>query len=566
LSCYIPSTGGLGGSKIDSVSESLLLERVYSGLQEGFMIYFRRMSAVVKITLISLLFLSSGALAESVFPGEQWEISTPEGVGMDAQKLQAFVNKASTSIKATGAIVRDGKMISQWGDISRIISWTSAWKPQNSYCLFFCIQEGLIGGVDDSIAPFVPEAYQGKMLIEKDRGMTFGHLANQISGYSFVERPGESFSYNDAATATASNILSAAIQRTYPEKNWRSYLSDNLSLLKLADGLSSWMSVRDQCRIAWWCCNKGEWNGKQILASHFFDTYTRPLVPQGLPHSTGEDPHGTYLSQNGVTRGYDAQGVYGYWWWFNNRECIDTTIRSGRIEYLFKGLPNDAYATFGYGNNYVIVMPRLRMVVACNPYSGGPDDWSLLIDAVDDADQTPPDIPSAPHGNVVPSGEIHLVWNAVEDYDGTVDAYWVYRDGAFLAEIDATQSRYVDQNIRGGQHYTYEIQAFNASGFASRLSGATEFFVPDDITGDNPMQRMTEKKRVGPGSKIKINNDIVYVNGDIREGVELYDCKGRLFKTSLKNNAYVDFGSIGHGLYVIKWDVNTNLLHLGPTR
>jgi hypothetical protein len=509
-----------------------------------------RLSAAAGVGLFSFCMMTGVIAAEGVFPGREWETADAEEVGMKAEKLQAFVDKASASIKAAGAIVRDGRMVAHWGDISTPISWTSAWKPQNSYCLFFCIQEGVLGGVDDSVAPFVAEAYPGRTLIEKDRGMTFRHLANQISGYSFVEKPGESFSYNDAATSTASNLLSAAVSRVYPGKSLRSYLSDKLSPLQLQDGLSSWMSVRDQCRIAWWRCNEGAWNGEQILAERFFDTYARPLVPREMPHSTGEDPHGAYLSNIGSTSGYDAQGIYGFWWWFNNREFIDTTLRQGRIEHFFEGLPNDAYAAYGYGNNYVIVMPRLRIVAAFNPYAGEPGVWSILMDAVDGVDRTPPDTPAPPRADLAPSGGVRLTWDAVRDADGEVDAYWVYRNGAFLAEIEAAQNSYVDQSVNPNQSYSYEIQAFNTSGFAGALSRAQTISVPEDAVAVQAVQLYKDEHTDTAPVRIRISGGVLSVRGQTVRRATIHDCRGRILTTVTKHDGgSIPIPSAAEGLY-----------------
>ncbi len=272
------------------------------------------------------------------------------------------------------------------------------------------------------------------------------------------------------------------VKRTYPDDDRIGYLRRKLAPLGLQDGLQSWMSVRDQCRLAWWWLNKGAWNGTQLVAQRFFDSYARPLVPHNLPHSTGEDPNGMYLASDGSRTGYDAQGIYGFWWWFNNRPCLDPTLRGGRIEHFFEGLPNDAYAAYGYGNNYVIVMPRLDMVAAFSPYSAAAHDWTLLVTAVTDADPTAPAVPGAPRTQVTSAGAVRLRWDAVEDADGSVDAYWVYRGGAFLAEVSDGATEFLDTATEDDTTYVYRLQAFNASGFADSLGPSAEVYVPSGQT------------------------------------------------------------------------------------
>ena len=486
------------------------------------------------------------AAAETTFPGAEWETIEPEAAGMDAPKLTEFVEQAGSSVRAAGAIVRDGRMVAQWGEVSDIISWVSAWKPQNSMCLFFLVHEGLLESVHDSVAAYVPEAYPDKELIEKDSGMTFWHLANQVSGYSFPQRPGESFSYNDPATATAARLLSAVVQGTYPDENRVSYLRNKLAPIGLQDGLSSWMSVRDQCRLAWWWLNKGSWDGAALVASRFFDSYARPLVPRDLPHSTGEDSHGAYLSSEGSSTGYEAQGIYGFWWWFNNRPCLDTTLRGGRIEHFFEGLPNDAFAAHGYGNNYVIAMPRLNMVAAFNPYSGGGEGWSLLMEAVHDVDRTPPAVPGVPTAEAVSGGVVGLQWDAVGDPDGVVDAYWVYRDGAFLAEVSGDATGFVDETAETGSTHTYRLQSFNASGFADSLGPPTSVFV-------SPVQTVKGRGHVAarPGMAITtVKGEHLVVDGAGVQDIFLLDCRGRVvWKHSGEGKGLLSLGGLPSGVY-----------------
>ncbi len=71
-----------------------------------------------------------------------------------------------------------------------------------------------------------------------------------------------------------------------------------------------------------------------------------------------------------------------------------------------------------------------------------------------------------------------LQWPAVTDPDGVVDAYYVYRDGAFLAEVTGTS--HIDTTTVPGAHHAYQIQAFNRSGFASLVGPAAGMDVPAD--------------------------------------------------------------------------------------
>lgn len=418
--------------------------------------------------------------ADEVFPGAEWQRSTPSEVGMKDDILASFVAKASYNRDPhyLGAIIRYGRMVESWGDIAKHDGWASAWKIQNGLCLMLLVQEGLLTGIDAPIEPWVPLAFPGKSLIEKDRGITFAHLADQVSGYGYVNLPGQSFAYNDAATDMARTLLNAVVTNRYPTLNWNTYLVQRLGVLGLQDGLTTFPSVRDYCRIGLLAMHQGRWAEQELIAPALYEKCVQPRVGRDLPLSGPKHPAGLYLI-GGNIGGYQAQGVYGFWWWFNQRPLNDPIFKSGRIVPFFEGLPSDAYAAFGYGNNFLIVMPRLRMVAAFNSYSGNYTDWNLLMDALIDCDRTPPSLPAAPTVQALGPQQVQVNWPACTDTDGRVDAYWVYRDGARVSEV--TTNAWIDPAAQPGQIHTYQVQAFNGSGFASEVGPATQVTMPSPL-------------------------------------------------------------------------------------
>ena len=78
------------------------------------------------------------------YPNVEWEVRTPEEVGLDVAKLQEF----SASVGGAGAIVRDGYMVYTWGNQSARTgqAWASASKSVVSTMLFFAIIEGRLSG------------------------------------------------------------------------------------------------------------------------------------------------------------------------------------------------------------------------------------------------------------------------------------------------------------------------------------------------------------------------------------------------------------------------------------
>ncbi|MFP4070206.1 MAG: fibronectin type III domain-containing protein, partial [Opitutales bacterium] len=106
---------------------------------------------------------------------------------------------------------------------------------------------------------------------------------------------------------------------------------------------------------------------------------------------------------------------------------------------------------------------------AVNSYSG--NDWSGLIDAVTDADRTPPTAPGGLHSVVASSRTVTLGWDPSDDPETGVAKYWIYRDGAWIGEVPGHASAFTDSGLIPETAYRYDIQAFNAHGYASEVGG-----------------------------------------------------------------------------------------------
>lgn len=139
-----------------------------------------------------------------IFPDKHWAEKSPSQAGMDAEKLNALKN--ATQAKE-GCVIRHGNLVYQWGDISTVRGFASAYKPVNSTMLLFALKEGLIDSVDDRVRPWVQKVFTGKDLAEKDRTMTFRHLCNMTSGYALPEKPGDACGYNDRGIALKRMLL-----------------------------------------------------------------------------------------------------------------------------------------------------------------------------------------------------------------------------------------------------------------------------------------------------------------------------------------------------------------------
>lgn len=116
-----------------------------------------------------------------------WERRAPEDLGMDAERLEAAVQLARASESAaprdlleahwrgfarephgtpvgpfsvrgpqSGVILRNGYIVAEWGDPARVDMTFSVSKSFLSTTVGLAVAEGLIGSVDDRVAPYLP--------------------------------------------------------------------------------------------------------------------------------------------------------------------------------------------------------------------------------------------------------------------------------------------------------------------------------------------------------------------------------------------------------------------------
>jgi CubicO group peptidase (beta-lactamase class C family) len=222
------------------------------------------------------------------------------------------------------------------------------------------IKEGYIDGVDHRVLGFFPERTVANSDARK-QAMTLEHLLTMTSGLDWpelsvsyssssnvnaqmaqsqdwvqfvldrpmVEEPGTTFNYNTGG----SHLLSAIIQETTGMNALsfaQAHLFEPLGISDVSwssdpDGISYGgngilMTPRDMAKFGYLYLKGGIWDGQQVV-----------------PADWGEAS---------VTRHVEASvniiPYYGYQWW----------VRS-----------DGAYTAFGYGGQYILVIPDLQMVV-----------------------------------------------------------------------------------------------------------------------------------------------------------------------------------------------------------
>jgi CubicO group peptidase (beta-lactamase class C family) len=311
---------------------------------------------------------AAGPARADVFPGAEWASATPSELGLDAAKLQDLADLAGGS----GLVVRAGYVAYSWGSSTASQDWASASKAVMSTLLWMAADTGLTT-VDTTVGTYLAGGS------EKDRSITFRHLANMISGYSRAEDPGEAFAYNDHAINLYGHVLFEHVYGDVPE----AVVLSELSFLGFQDPIdvSDWqfgriksMSVRDFARIGHFWLNRGNWNGTQVLDPGWFDLLEVP-VPSSMPLTTDDGGESWDLGTFGGSdnQDFDGPGDYAWNFWVNGGN-------------QWPGFPTDIHQAVGYNGSRVCwVIPEHRLVVTgvnTGPDFGGTPALQILYEAV----------------------------------------------------------------------------------------------------------------------------------------------------------------------------------------
>ena len=328
--------------------------------------------------LVSLVLASqvmpSGSLAqaESAFPDQSWTWRTPAEVDLDLEKLEALAEQVGGS----GVIVRDGFMVYEWGSgATKAFDWASASKPVLSTLLLFADQQRLTS-LDTKMGWLM---FGGS---PKDSGITFYHLANNISGYSRGEGPGQAWAYNDLAANLFGYALAHRVFRASPSD----VLDAMLGFLDFEDpfvvsdqqyGRIKSMSLRDFARLGLYWLERGQWNGVERMAAPYFEILTSP-IPKGIPRTSLDGPESWDFGTFGGTDNQFAVGPghYAFGFWVNSNG-------------LWEEAPATLFQALGhFGRESCLIIPGSSLIAVGVGQWGAPgsDESSAAIQRLLDAD------------------------------------------------------------------------------------------------------------------------------------------------------------------------------------
>jgi CubicO group peptidase (beta-lactamase class C family) len=305
----------------------------------------------------------------SVWPGADWDVSSPESEGMDAAGLEDVATYCQAHNCGGVVIVRHGRIVWEryrggWDVNSTDNSWSMA-KSVTSALVGIAIAEGKIKSIDESAADFIPE-WRG----DDRKEITLRNLLSMTSGLLWNE---DYFQKSDVTTMIFSDDQNAyAISRPLsrdPGDDWYYSSGDAQvfsAIIKAATGEDAYQYAQEKLLGPigvtgdWWdtdkagnvltyCClhttarefarfgylylRDGLWGDKQIVPADW--------VRESTQASQSENPS------------------YGLYWWL-----LD-----------LPDAPKDTYMAMGFQTKRIYVIPSLD-IVAVRIGEGDDETWN----------------------------------------------------------------------------------------------------------------------------------------------------------------------------------------------
>jgi CubicO group peptidase (beta-lactamase class C family) len=330
-----------------------------------------------------------------VFPGPDWQESTPEAQGIDSKKLENSIRYLENNSGLQGTsqviVIVNGFIIWKGNDIDNKHDVWSCTKSFTSTVLGLliddekCTLDSLGKDYDTNLDYFYPD-------------LKLRHFATMTSGYNAIgddqsswpfdvsdplyTPPGSANDYWDAAMDEMAYVLTiingGAIDTLFKERiadpigmastkwSWGDF--GVIDGIKVNGGAGNYtlgisISASEMARFGHLFLNRGCWDGVQIISSSWVDQATRLQVPISVPWSGHR---------------IDVNGQYGFNWWVNDL-----------YDMKWNGAPEGTYAAVGYNNNKLFVIPKWRMVVVRLGTDGSiaDDIWGVFFSLIDDARQ-----------------------------------------------------------------------------------------------------------------------------------------------------------------------------------
>lgn len=365
-----------------------------------------RKASTMRLTLLFFLLITASTHSQKVFFPERNQ-SFPEASAellkdFDRQKLMAAVEYAKDNeysgsrdlrqaiLKGfqrepyhqilgptkkrggpAGLILRNGRVVAQWGDVRRVDMTFSVTKSFLSTVAGLAVDRGLIEKTTDPVHRYV---WDGTFEGAHNQKISWTHLLQQNSAWSGTlwgikdwadrppregstddwkftrpKEPGTFMEYNDVRVNVLAYSLTQVWRKPLPQvlkeelmdkigasTTWRWFgykdawtVIDGQQMKSVTGGGHSgggiFISAEDMARFGLLFMNEGSWNGQQIIS--------RAWIEEALQAST-PNPN------------------YGYLWWLN---------KEGSRQW--KGVPEHVFYAAGFGGNFIVVDQKAEIVV-----------------------------------------------------------------------------------------------------------------------------------------------------------------------------------------------------------
>ena len=360
-----------------------------------------------KVIIILFLFFTP-FLYQRVFSDFKWQKGEPESNGMSSSKLDALKDTLAVRDTKTFLVIRHDRIIYEW--------YASGFSPKTRHYTA-SLAKSLVGGLslmlslndghislEDSAWQYIP---QWKGDSEKAK-ITIHHLATHSSGIEdarddkselpqndlpgwkgdfwrnrsgpeaftiardlapVIFTPGTDYHYSNSGMAMLAYVVTASL-KSAPHSNILTMLKERImnpigvidedwsigygkggeveGLMLYANWGGGNYTARAVASVGRLMLHKGNWEGKQIIDSAWIETCTG-YTGTPLPERTEDNP----------------EPGSGICWWSN-------------FDGVWKSLPRDAFAGAGAGNQILLVVPSLDLIVVRNGSQLGDTFWGGL--------------------------------------------------------------------------------------------------------------------------------------------------------------------------------------------
>jgi len=304
-----------------------------------------------------------------VWPGDDWEVSTPEAEGMDAGRLEEVATYCQAHGCRAVVVVRHGRIAWErywggWDKNSTDNSWSMA-KSVTSALVGIAIGEGKIESVDESAADFIPE-WRGtdrekitlRNLLSMTSGLSWSMIYDPLSGDTInmlgsddavgyavgrplYRDPGSDWYYSDGDAESFARVIKVATGMEASEyaqqklfgpigiegATWQTdKVGQTLTLCCV------FTSARNFARFGYLFLRNGRWGDTQVVPEEWVRESIQPSQWENLQ--------------------------YGYYWWL-----LD-----------FPDVPKDMFAAMGFQTKRIYVIPSLDLVAV--RLGEGDEEWS----------------------------------------------------------------------------------------------------------------------------------------------------------------------------------------------